>query len=135
MVTPDAANVTIDLSQHFSGENLVFTVQNSKGEVLDAVLTNGNKLTLDFGGLGHSDLRVTATDSRGPFRNHRRFRVRVAGENAYTIAVLPDTQDYTDNPTWLHIFGNMTQWLVDNKESRASSSSPMSATSPRTTSR
>ena len=116
MVTPDAADVTIDLSQHFSGENLTFTVQNSKGEVLNAVLTNGNKLVLDFAALGHSDVRVTATDAAGHAVSDD-FRVRVAGANAYTIAVFPDTQDYTSNDGIKHFFGDMTQWLLDNRQS------------------
>ncbi|MDA5635158.1 MULTISPECIES: Ig-like domain-containing protein [Rhizobium/Agrobacterium group] len=116
MVTPDTANVTIDLSKHFSGEKLTFTVQNSKNETVDAVLTDGNKLTLDFAALGHSDIRVTATDSAGKSVTDD-FRVRVAGPNAYTIAVFPDTQDYTSNDGIKHLFGEMTQWLVDNRDS------------------
>ncbi|MDZ7926593.1 MAG: Ig-like domain-containing protein [Agrobacterium sp.] len=116
MVTPDAANVTIDLSKHFSGEKLTFTVENSKNEIVSAVLTDGNKLTLDFSMLGHSDIRVTATDGSGKSDTDD-FRVRVAGPNAYTIAVFPDTQDYTSNDGIKHLFGEMTQWLVDNRES------------------
>ena len=116
MVTPDAANVTIDLSKHFSGEKLTFTVQNSKNETVTAVLTDGNKLTLDFAALGHSDIRVTATDGAGKSATDD-FRVRVAGPNAYTIAVFPDTQDYTSNAGIKHLFGEMTQWLVDNRDS------------------
>ncbi len=115
MVTPDAGDVTIDLSQHFSGENLTYTVQNTKGEVLKAVLVDGNKLVLDFAALGHSDIRVTATDAAGNAVIDD-FRVRVAGANAYTIAVFPDTQDYTSNDGLKHFFGDMTQWLVDNRQ-------------------
>lgn len=116
MVTPDAANVTIDLSQHFSGQNLTYTVQNSETGVVTAVLAEGSKLTLDFAALGHSDIRVTATDSAGKSMTDD-FRVRVAGPNAYTIAVFPDTQDYTSNDGIKHLFGDMTQWLVDNRQS------------------
>ncbi|MBB4403782.1 MULTISPECIES: Ig-like domain-containing protein [Rhizobium/Agrobacterium group] len=116
MVTPDAANVTIDLSKHFSGEKLTFTVQNSKNETVNVVLKDGNKLVLDFAALGHSDIRVTATDSAGKSIADD-FRVRVAGPNAYTIAVFPDTQDYTSNDGIKHLFGEMTQWLVDNRDS------------------
>lgn len=115
MVTPDAGNVTIDLSQHFSGEGLTFTVQNKNGDVLTAAVTNGNKLVLDFAELGHSDVRVTATDASGKSVTDD-FRVRVAGPNAYTIAVFPDTQDYTSNDGIKHFFGQMTQWLVDNRD-------------------
>ncbi|NTA51063.1 tandem-95 repeat protein [Agrobacterium tumefaciens] len=115
MVTPDAANMTIDLSKYFSGENLTFTVQNSENKVVNAVLAD-NKLTLDFSELGHSDIRVIATDAAGKSVTDD-FRVRVAGPNAYTIAVFPDTQDYTSNDGIKHLFGEMTQWLVDNRQS------------------
>ncbi|MBO0131658.1 Ig-like domain-containing protein [Agrobacterium burrii] len=115
MVTPDAQNVTLDLSKHFSGENLTFTVQNSKNEILTAAVTDGNKLVLDFSALGHSDIRVTATDAAGTSVTDD-FRVRVAGPNAYTIAVFPDTQDYTSNDGIKHVFGEMTQWLIDNRQ-------------------
>lgn len=115
MVTPGADNVTIDLSKHFSGEGLTFTVQTKNGEVLTAAVTDGNKLVLDFAELGHSDVRVTATDASGKSVIDD-FRVRVAGPNAYTIAVFPDTQDYTSNDGIKHFFGQMTQWLVDNKD-------------------
>ena len=115
MVTPEAYNVTIDLSKHFSGEKLTFTVQNSENKVVNAVLVD-NKLTLDFAELGHSDVRVTATDAAGKSIADD-FRVRVAGPNAYTIAVFPDTQDYTSNDGIKHLFGEMTQWLVDNRQS------------------
>lgn len=118
MVKSGAADMTIDLLKHFSGEALTFTVQNSKNEVLKTALTDGNKLTLDFGALGHSDLRITATDAKGAsvFDD---FRVRVAGPNAYTVAVLPDTQDYTDTSVTNgapETFYRMTEWLVANKE-------------------
>ncbi|MFK0205991.1 Ig-like domain-containing protein [Agrobacterium sp. NPDC090283] len=115
MVTPDAANVTIDLSKHFAGENLTFTVQNSKNETVSAVLTGGNKLTLDFAAFGHSDIRVTATDSAGKSATDD-FRVRVAGPNAYTIAVVPDTQDYTYLPNGDKTLNGMFDWLVKNSE-------------------
>lgn len=116
MVTPDAANVLIDLSKYFSGEKLTFKVENSKNEIVSATLTDDKTLVLDFATLGHSDIRVTATDSAGKSVTDD-FRVRVAGPNAYTIAVFPDTQDYTSNDGIKHIFGEMTQWLVDNRQS------------------
>jgi Ca2+-binding RTX toxin-like protein len=114
MVTPDADDVVIDLSNVFQGEGLTYTVETAEGAVVDATIVDG-KLTLDFDELGFSDVRVTATDSDGNVAKDT-FRVRVAGENAYTIAVLPDTQDYTSNPGLTHIFGDMTQWLVDQKD-------------------
>ncbi len=48
------------------------------------------------------------------------FRVRVAGGNAYTIAILPDTQNYTSSNggAKAQTFYDMTQWLVDNKDAR-----------------
>jgi 3',5'-cyclic AMP phosphodiesterase CpdA/Ca2+-binding RTX toxin-like protein len=116
MVTPDAASVSIDVSQHFSGEGLTFTVQYTDGEVLKAALTDGSKLTLDFANLGHSDIRVTATDAEGRTATDD-FRVRVAGPNAYTIAVFPDTQNYTASDGLKHFFSDMTQWLLDNRGS------------------
>jgi 3',5'-cyclic AMP phosphodiesterase CpdA/Ca2+-binding RTX toxin-like protein len=115
MVTPDDADVAIDVSQHFTGENLTFTVENSHGEVLAATLTDGKTLTLDFAALGHSDIRVTATDAEGRTATDD-FRVRVAGPNAYTIAVFPDTQNYTASDGLKHFFSDMTQWLIDNKD-------------------
>ncbi|WER18357.1 Ig-like domain-containing protein [Agrobacterium fabrum] len=118
MVTPDAANATIDLAKYFSGEKLTFTVQNSENKVVAATLDAGGKLTLDFAELGHSDVRVTATDDAGKSVTDD-FRVRVAGPNAYTIAVFPDTQDYTSNDGIKHLFGDMTQWLVDNRQNHS----------------
>jgi 3',5'-cyclic AMP phosphodiesterase CpdA len=115
MVTPDAENATIDLSTVFSGTNLTYTVQVGEETVVDPTIVDG-KLVLDFGELGFSDIKITATDAQGSAMSDY-FRVRVAGEHAYTIAVFPDTQDYTSNPSLNHIFGDMTQWLVDNKDS------------------
>ncbi|MCZ7865025.1 MULTISPECIES: metallophosphoesterase [Agrobacterium] len=61
-------------------------------------------------------MATSATDSAGKSIADD-FRVRVAGPNAYTIAVFPDTQDYTSNDGIKHLFGEMTQWLVDNRDS------------------
>ncbi|MCA1952839.1 MAG: metallophosphoesterase, partial [Hyphomicrobiales bacterium] len=116
MVTPDAENAVIDLANVFQGSGLTYTVQTAIGEVVNATIGADGKLVLDFGDLGFSDVKVTATDAEGHSVSDF-FRVRVAGENAYTIAVFPDTQDYTSNPALAHIFGDMTQWLVDNKDS------------------
>jgi 3',5'-cyclic AMP phosphodiesterase CpdA/Ca2+-binding RTX toxin-like protein len=114
MVTPNADDVVIDLATVFKGEGLTYKVETAEGAVVDANITDG-KLTLDFGELGFSDVRITATDADGNIAKDT-FRVRVAGEHAYTVAVLPDTQDYTDNARLSHIFGDMTQWLVDQKD-------------------
>ncbi|MFP3386404.1 hypothetical protein, partial [Tritonibacter sp. SIMBA_163] len=82
--------------------------------VVNPTITADGKLVLDFGELGFSDVRITATDETGTSVSDV-FRARVAGENAYTIAVFPDTQNYTAEGYINHIFGDMTQWLVDNK--------------------
>jgi hypothetical protein len=42
-------------------------------------------LTIDFGALGHSDIRIKAINAAGEVAEDY-FHVRVAGENAYTIA-------------------------------------------------
>ncbi len=117
MVKRGSENRVIDLNEIFSGENLTFTVESSDPSVA-AVTLDGSMLTLDFlETLGHTDLTITATDGNGDSVTDN-VRARVTGENAYTIAVLPDTQDYT-NPGGIDIFKNMTQWLVDNKDSQS----------------
>ncbi|MFD2032711.1 cadherin-like domain-containing protein [Ancylobacter dichloromethanicus] len=81
----------------------------------DVTIVDG-LLTIDFlETLSHTDLKITATDAGGSSVTDS-VRVRVTGENAYTIAVLPDTQDYT-NAAGVETFKGMTQWLVDNKDS------------------
>jgi len=116
LIKESQAQVTITLSDHFTGEGLSYSVTNSNGAVVDAHIADG-VLTLDvLGLLDYSDLTVTATDSLGNEISDS-FRARVAGDNAFTVAVLPDTQTYTSNPDLNHIFGDMTQWLADNAES------------------
>ena len=117
MVTPDAANAVIDLTSVFSGENLTYSIENSDGEVVSLVPSTEGLLELDFSALGFSDIKVTATDGDGNSATDW-FRARVAGPNAFTIAVLPDTQDYTSNPGISDTFGKMTQWLADNAEAK-----------------
>ncbi|OYW10555.1 MAG: hypothetical protein B7Z53_00715 [Rhodospirillales bacterium 12-71-4] len=94
MQTP-GSTVTIDLSEVFNRDDITFTVGNDDDSVVTGVVLDGETLTLDLGALGHADLRLTAMDSEGNVAADN-FRVRVAGPNAYTIAVLPDTQDYSD---------------------------------------
>lgn len=119
LVREGAASRSIDLTQVFGSADLAFTVETSNGEVIkDARIDANGVLTLDFDALGHADVRVKATNAAGEVAEDY-FRVRVAGENAYTIAVLPDTQDYTDasltnGPP--ETFYAMTEWLVANKE-------------------
>jgi Ca2+-binding RTX toxin-like protein len=106
---------SFDLSQHFAGEGLTYTVTSSNGTVLDASI-DGAVLRLNYhDALDYSDLVITATDSSGHSVSES-TRVRVTGENAFTIAVLPDTQNYSDvagAPTMV----KMAQWLVDHKDS------------------
>jgi 3',5'-cyclic AMP phosphodiesterase CpdA len=106
---------SINLTEKF-GAGYTFTVEGTNGAAVAATVGADGVLTLEFGELGHSDIRIVATDAAGGTVTDG-FRVRVAGENAYTIAVIPDTQDYTDTPRITHIFGDMMQWLVDNKDS------------------
>ncbi|WP_108663201.1 cadherin-like domain-containing protein [Acuticoccus kandeliae] len=106
----------IDLSTVFSGEGLSFSIESSDPTVAGVTIEDG-LLTIDFlETLGFTDLEITATDASGESVTDF-VRVRVTGENAYTIAVLPDTQDYTSNPDLYDIFGNMTEWLVANADS------------------
>jgi 3',5'-cyclic AMP phosphodiesterase CpdA len=114
LVRRDAEARAIDLDAHF-GTGMTYRVESSRGEVVAASVADG-KLLLDFAALGHADMRVAATDALGAETTDS-FRVRVAGENAYTIAVVPDTQDYTLNAALNPTFDKMTQWLADNKES------------------
>jgi len=109
----------IDLSQIFSGTGLTFSVTGTNDKVA-AARVEGSTLTIDLlDTLGHSDLQIVATDAAGQSVTDN-VRVRVTGENAYTVAILPDTQDYTDtnlNNGPPQTFYNMTNWLAANKES------------------
>ncbi|WP_338664822.1 cadherin-like domain-containing protein [Pararoseomonas sp. SCSIO 73927] len=107
---------SVDLKAAFGDSSMTFTLKNSDGDVVDAEILDG-VLTLRAGEHGFSDLVVTGTDALGNTVTDN-VRVHVAGENAFTVAVLPDTQNYTSNPALNHIFGDMTNWLVDNAESR-----------------
>ncbi|MGX5668867.1 cadherin-like domain-containing protein [Rhizobium daejeonense] len=110
-----AEDRVIDLGAVFSGSGLTYTVSSSDPSIADVSIEDG-QLTIDYSdALGYTDLKITATDSNGQSVTDS-VRVRVAGENSYTIAVLPDTQDYsyeTGAPT----LAKMTQWLVENKDS------------------
>lgn len=115
IATKGSDNRVIDLGTVFSGEGLTYTLTSSNPDIADFEIVDG-QLTIDYTDvLGHSDIQITATDASGVSVTDN-VRIRVAGENAYTIAVLPDTQDYT-NAGSVGIFKGMTQWLVDNKES------------------
>jgi len=119
MRTP-GSTVVIDLAAVFSEDGLTYTVENDDAAVVTAAVIDGETLTLTLGALGHADLRIVATDADGNSAADA-FRVRSAGPNAYTIAVLPDTQDYTDaslangRPETFHA---MTEWLVANQDGK-----------------
>lgn len=117
MVTPDSENLLLDLTEVFEGDNLTYTVTTSDGDVVEIIPSAEGTLELDFDALGYSDIKVTATDNDGNEVTDW-FRARVAGPNAYTMAVLPDTQNYTDNESLIPTFDKMTQWLADNAEAR-----------------
>jgi Ca2+-binding RTX toxin-like protein/3',5'-cyclic AMP phosphodiesterase CpdA len=110
------ARAEIDLKAAFGDSYATFSVTGTDGQAVDARIAGGI-LTLDAGAFGFSDLVITATDAAGATVTDN-VRVRVAGENAFTIALLPDTQTYTSNPALNATFGNMTQWLADNAESK-----------------
>ena len=114
MVTPGSESVLIDLTTVFNGVGLSYTVTSSDGSVVDADVA-GDVLEFDPQALGFADIEVTATDALGVSATDS-FRVRVASENAYTIAVLPDTQDYATGFAPPKTLFNMTQWLVDNAD-------------------
>ncbi|HEY5798543.1 MAG TPA: family 16 glycoside hydrolase, partial [Bosea sp. (in: a-proteobacteria)] len=115
IATRGSENRVIDLADVFSGTGLTYSVQSSDPSIADVAIEDG-KLVIDYADtLGYTDLKITATDSLGQSVTDN-VRVRVAGENAYTIAVLPDTQDYT-NAARIETLKGMTQWVVDNKDS------------------
>jgi len=119
MKTPGSV-IQIDLSDVFSRDDVTLAIENDDPSIVASAVIDGDVLTVTLtDALGHADFRLTATDADGNVASDN-FRIRSAGANAYTIAVLPDTQDYTDaslsnGPP--QTFYNMTQWLVDNKDS------------------
>lgn len=116
LVTTNDAPLEYNLEDVFGAGAQDFTVTNSNGDAVEATIENG-VLTLEFAELGLSDLTITATNAAGvEVEDH--VRVRVAGEGAYTIAILPDTQNYTSNPSIAHNFTDITQWLADNAGSK-----------------
>ncbi len=116
LVSLSSATVTYDLSDVFGQNAHDFTVTNTNGQAVAATITDG-VLTLDFTALGLSDLVISAVNGSGQTVSDN-VRVRVAGEGAYTIAIMPDTQDYTSNGSINHTFFDMTQWLADNATSK-----------------
>ncbi len=117
LLPDDGSAVEIDLRAAFGDGATDFMVDAADGAVVDAQIT-GTTLNLSGLALGHSDISVTARRVDGaPLEEN--FRAIVAGENAYVFAVIPDTQDYTSNPGIAATFGNMTDWLLAQKDSLA----------------
>lgn len=112
LVSLKDSGMTFDLAEVFGPGARDFTVTTSNGEAVSATIADG-VMTLEFGGYGLADLVISATGPVGQVMTDE-VRFRVAGENAYTIAILPDTQDYTYNANLNQTFVNMTQWLADN---------------------
>ncbi|MEJ2131284.1 MAG: Ig-like domain-containing protein, partial [Gammaproteobacteria bacterium] len=74
MVDEDAANVTVDLREHFddvdiatSNDALAYTIGNTNAAMFDGVSVGGDLLTLDFGAdrNGIATFTIAATDSAG----------------------------------------------------------------------
>ncbi len=119
MSTPGSV-VTIDIGEVFNRDDVTLTIESDDPTVVTSAVIDGDVLTLTLGALGHADLRLVATDAEGTTAADS-FRVRAVGENAYTIAVLPDTQDYTDasltnGPP--ETFYAMTEWLVASRDAK-----------------
>jgi hypothetical protein len=113
LIKVGADDKAIDLTKVFAGKDLSYKVTTSDGAVVDAKIDAKGVMTLDFGKLGVSDLSITATDSTGKSVTDN-VRYLVTGDKAYTIAVFPDTQDYTDDPMGAQVFKSMTKWIADN---------------------
>ena len=112
LVSLKDSGMSFDLADVFGVGARDFRVTSSNGEAVSATIENG-VMTLEFGAYGLADLVIGATGPMGQEMTDE-VRFRVAGEGAYTIAILPDTQDYTYNAGTNQTFVNMTQWLADN---------------------
>lgn len=118
LVAEGDAPQSFDLTEVFGPDAENFTVTNSNGDAVEATIEDG-VLTLAYGDLGAADL-VLSADVGGETLTDN-LRVRVAGEGAYTIAILPDTQDYADGNAGearVNIFTDLTNWLADNAENK-----------------
>ena len=107
---------SFDLAEVFGDGATGFSVTSSDGEVVEARIRDG-VLTLAPGELGHADITVTATSANGATLEDN-FRAIVAGPNAYSFAVLPDTQSYTSSgdPSIQALFGSMVDYVVDHRD-------------------
>ncbi|MCA0941806.1 hypothetical protein LCM08_24990 [Salipiger pacificus] len=116
LVTPDSEAVSYDLAEVFGIGAHDFSLTNSNGDAVEAKIEDG-VLTLNFGDYGLSDLVVTAIGADGETLIDN-IRIRVAGEGAYTIAIMPDTQDYTSNSAIAQTFIDMTTWMAENADNK-----------------
>lgn len=117
LVTVGSASASFDLTEVFGAGAHDFAVTTTNGTAVAASITDG-VLTLDYGALGLSDLVLTAVSASGAALDDH-LRVRVAGEGAYTIAIIPDTQDYTSDASIMHTYADMMTWLAGNADSKA----------------
>lgn len=113
-----ATPTEIDLIGVFGASATDFAVTTSNSDAVGSTISDG-VLSLTPGALGHADLTLTAA-ANGTLLVEN-FRAIVAGKNAYVFAVLPDTQSYTstDSAEIQAFFGNMTDWLVAQKDTLA----------------
>lgn len=107
-------DVSVDLAGRFAGQDLTLELDSSDDSAVAAVL-DGTVLTLTARALGFADLRITARDPLGNVAEDN-FRVRVAGDNAYTMVIFPDTQNYTQTEPEYVIFGQMTEFVARNAD-------------------
>ncbi|CAH2603337.1 Metallophos domain-containing protein [Rhodovastum atsumiense] len=112
-LTTATGTITIDLAGVFSGGDLTYNVTTGDGKIATARVVDG-KLVVDVNGWGITDITVTASNAAGDAVSDS-FRLRHVSASAYTVAVVPDTQDYTDDPAGARLYHKMTQWLADNK--------------------
>ena len=92
-------------------------------ESVDVTLSNGQVLTVERAdgilriapqALGHSDVTLTATLADGTTAVQD-FRIVTAGQNAYSLAVIPDTQSYTSTGSAeiRALLGEMTGYIAE----------------------
>lgn len=111
-----SSSQSFDLAELYAG-GTGFAVETEDGTKVNATI-DGQTLHLAPGALGHADLTLRYTDAEGQSATDV-FRAIVAGENAYTFAIFPDTQSYTSSsdPEVQALFGRMSDYVVEHKDS------------------
>ncbi|WP_295047743.1 hypothetical protein [uncultured Paracoccus sp.] len=106
---------SFDLSDLYPGAT-GFAITTSDGANATAAIADG-VLTVTPGALGHADLVLSFTDADGNSVTDS-FRAIVAGENAYSIIAVPDTQSYTStgDPEIRAMFAGMIQNIAAHKD-------------------